>query len=140
MREIKFRAWDGDEFRYLDYAKEDIHRCGSFEDIQQYTGLKDKNGKEIYEGDIVTVDITEDNISYGKYGVEKQYTCIVDWNEYVWGWEFYPQGRHNGIAKDGIDWEKGWDSERELGQEDSRHTVEVIGNIYENKELLDEQS
>jgi len=50
MREIKFRAWDGEDFTFLDYAKSDIYRCGSFKFMEEYTGLKDMNGVEIYEG------------------------------------------------------------------------------------------
>lgn len=69
--------------------------------IGQYTGLKDKNGKKIFEGDIVK----------SKYGVFKS---KVEWNDSFCG--FFPFcNNETGIFAD---------------------ECEVIGNIYENKELL----
>lgn len=59
MRELKFRAWDGEQMvspEYIDrrgiaHWKENSIPTTS-DKVMQYTGLKDKNGKEIYEGDI----------------------------------------------------------------------------------------
>src|SRR3990167_612520 len=66
MREIKFRAWDGSQMRYKFLLHNTNGRLAGLDmggatislewkhgwEIMQYAGLKDKNGKEIYEGDI----------------------------------------------------------------------------------------
>ena len=117
MREIKFRAWStyhgkkrmvyfGSKFTSEDMKEEPNWR------IMQYTGLKDKNGKEIYEGDVVQVNHPHKN---------RKYRGQVIWNEYRWtGKDFFFS--HLDVPQD-------------LFCEGTEY-IEVIGNIYENPELL----
>lgn len=122
----KFRAWDKDR-KYMEYTDENLlvcfggngkvvltdlssvySNCEGMEnfELMQSTGLKDKNGTEIYEGDIVK------NIYDEIY--------VVKWFDAG----FYLEERYNG----GFDY-----SELHFG-----NNKEVIGNIYENPELLED--
>jgi uncharacterized phage protein (TIGR01671 family) len=136
MREIKFRAWD-DVLGMKDV--EDISFCGGFccvlvkhlacitgteeeqtyelglENLMQYTGLKDKNGKEIYEGDIVKVHES------GWHEVEKGTLEYVHWCSCGWGFCALAENPDKSHLCHG--WTNGSD-------------LEVIGNIYENPELI----
>lgn len=115
MREIKFRAWDRNrhEFFYLliQHPSTGMQATlGSISDLepwQQYTGLKDKNGVEIYEGDVVRTD---------------------------WGGGFTGEVKY---------WSAEFGLERRPIFEPltpfvrNEWKLEVIGNIYENPELLE---
>lgn len=121
MREIKFRAWDKEQakmkkdFRFDEFN--DVNDYFADDDFvfMQYTGLKDKNGKEIYDGDIVSL----------KYLYDKRTT---DKGQVVW---------REDKASFGLKSLKGLTNEvYELYQVTAEHNLEIIGNIYENPELL----
>lgn len=117
-REMKFRAWDDtlcrmfNQIMTLEYiAKNNFNECNWYQlHIMQFTGLEDKNQKEIYEGDILHRDSYWDiYIVWDSNNSCFSYLC-ADW--------IVTQGKPTPISK--ID----------LTQ------YEIIGNIYENAELL----
>ena len=129
MREIKYRAWNK-EWKMLlpvdsiifenglavevrvtikasDYDHQDEwqdYRIGDEIILQQYTELKDKNGKEIYEGDIVTSVKFKDGSNYNEVNLH-----------------IYYEDAHFGVG---------------MAYLSNVKELKVIGNIYENKDLL----
>ena len=125
MREIKFRVWwihpesDSSGFDYFK-AGEALEQGDSLQEymeMEQFTGLRDKNGKEIYEGDIVSIEhilVYERTVSHPKRN------AIMTWDEGETGFR--------------------------LSSDSVKNTnpdiypvccLEVIGNIHENPELLE---
>ena len=128
MREIKFRAWLKEDKKMVNVETMDftdksmqylekseiinayLLRRVIFDDVElmQFTGVKDKNGKEIYEGDITIC----------KYG--PQIAMEVKWVDEG----FRTLGKYDGDNYVGF----------------VKNNKEVIGNIYENKNLLEESN
>jgi uncharacterized phage protein (TIGR01671 family) len=122
-REIKFRMWTGSKMIYdthnvIECLKQQIeHNNGDKygydhvglhnSSFMQYTGFRDKIGVDIYEGDIVKV-----SDPYNIDGAE-----IVFSHEYLGGWVIT-------------------NSKNNLNLGTRQHYIKVIGNIYENPELL----
>lgn len=127
MREIKFRAWDKEENEMrqvlvmagdaYEISLGDVHGYRYWQgentfELMQYTGLNDKNGKEIYEGDII-----------GMVSPVVEGSCWeVVWHNF--SWQLLLHGRE--------DIKNYYVKVSEHLKDD-----EVIGNIYENPELWD---
>ncbi len=112
MREIKFRAWDTEnKIFYSGDLSIPITRSSEYCETRgyillQFTGLKDKNGKEIYESDIIKTE-------RGQF--------LVLWEKYSASFRF-------GVKED----TKIVDTESPLNYQD----IQIIGNIWETPELL----
>ena len=87
--------------------------------VGQYTGLKDKNGKEIYEGDILIV------VTYSYEMPLIDTTCVVEYDNKYCLYNFTEIGDGETYSYSMIDIEDNF-----------KYELEVIGNIYENPELL----
>ncbi|MGE6602616.1 YopX family protein [Lysinibacillus fusiformis] len=141
-REIKFRVWDKDlkkmhicgenqhDSIIFSYPENEAHYynlqngCGSSTDgsgtyeLMQYTGLKDKHGKEIYEGDIVEYN-DFNSLRTGGHAEDKIIVGKVAFSCGMWMVEENNCGHdlYEGLVND--------------------EELEIIGNIYENPELLE---
>jgi len=145
-REIKFRAWDGEKIVYAfcvarpeacnvlsimtneDFAKK-TYRLKEWK-VMQFTGLKDKNGKEIYEGDILKSIHCK---SFGRNDVWYEFYFMVELEEDTYGYGFnWKHIKERKIpTKTKEDYGRFKKEFDKFGQGNT-----IIGNIYENPELL----
>lgn len=131
-RITKFRAWNKKEKRMVyddeDSIKISLQGLLSYMgvgldtelryEIMQFTGLKDKNKNEIYEGDIVKYDDSPDETEGTPFK-----TCFIEKIEF----------RNGGFGFNENTWDY-WENEFSYEIE----YLKIIGNVYENKELLKE--
>lgn len=140
MREIKFRAWNPESKKmFYDFDQnikevalgKSIHlfvyETGlAYKTLMQYTGFKDFDGKEIYEGDIL------EYVSFRRH--ENKRKEIVEFDEKCGGWYVHKQADalcNILFEQHDEEWQK-----KQNFKPSIKHKVRVIGNIYENPELL----
>lgn len=133
-REIKFRVYDKDlkRMRYFNSSHDFIcfdekgngyyHNMQTglgewFSDLMQYTNLKDKNGVEIYEGDLI--DIHQTVNGYNQF--------VVQYDNYKFSARYYNQK-----TKQILGWYQ-YDLDKLFEINEFEKEIEVIGNIYENE-------
>lgn len=131
QREIKFRAWDESQ-KYMAYqGTTDLETLQSFihhfgdKQLMQFTGLKDMNGKEIFEGDIVC-----DN-EYCTFF----WRGVIKFSHGVFGAEWISSARSLSMYGS-------WGQKHNLRKldDDIIENMVVVGNIHENPELLSEEN
>lgn len=105
--------FDSEEVQYKDEVG--VLRFIKFENtiLMQSTGLRDKNGKEIFEGDILGIDTDEEVVNVNIFWNSKHALFMLESKKY----------NENNLLAELV--------------EDNAYPFEIVGNIYENPELLE---
>lgn len=137
MREIKFRAWEENGKNMLSSNEVGDHTLNDLKQLpyvlMQYTGLKDKNGTEIYEGDIVRILYTDwaSKSEDDPRTLEQYLIDIAHHAEVVFEYDKFCLRSFSKKYK-----EYSTSSIRPGNQ----GYIEIIGNIHENPELIEKNN
>jgi uncharacterized phage protein (TIGR01671 family) len=154
-REIEFRGFDSREWRYgdLEYnRKDDVARIHTYKEdgsygkqyivdpytVGEFTGMRDKHGKKVFEGDVVKrISVNSDSSLYYDCGVVifdngnasfklSMYKCVFNGRD-IWLFDDDDDATCNFVTNVVYD--------GQTPQEDEYY-YEVIGNVYDNSDLL----
>lgn len=117
---FRVRGWNGERYRY-DLQENEVplseYANGWMYNLEQCTGLKDKNGKLIYDNDLIKINDELYRVAIDDFGCRtvilnnNPFTEVIEWSDIVKQYYFY-------------------------NREDE---IEVVGNIHENADLLGEE-
>jgi uncharacterized phage protein (TIGR01671 family) len=148
MRDIKFRVWLVEDKKMINFCRGEgrydyaliwhepvkVDRPALYRNsclvqdqeymVMEYTGLKDKDGKEIYEGDIIQYNFPQGAYAEVKFGA---WDNNLMWDEHEFGYGWYVEG--NNLRPTYLD-------DRPLYYDKKELSITVIGNKYEQPKLM----
>ena len=138
VKNLKFRAWDYDTNKMIffngifnKHVYTETSTFSQYEsipkyhhlDIMQYTGLNDKNGREIYEGDFIKHTSLHDQLGVINFGTHEVMSHDYGCNGRAHGWHLQYEDRTTYALNNPFN--------------TTSRNIEIVGNIYENPELIE---